>query len=146
VTSLALDRLTGPLQHRSFERYSGQRLYRRASELKDEGLGEKDRGLITTYVWALANLRDHFPFWNADIERLDAHTALFRTMSLVLVLTAVLEFFHFDWTWGFVSTGTAIISFFIFIHLRWQRLQTVYEYYVALHAVSESSVLTANGK
>jgi hypothetical protein len=70
-------------------------------------LGEKDRGLITTYVWALANLRDHFPFWNADIERLDAHTALFRTMSLVLVLTAVLEFFHFDWTWGFVSTGTA---------------------------------------
>jgi hypothetical protein len=30
--------------------------------------------------------------------------------------------------------------------LRWQRLQTVYEYYVALHAVSESSVLTANGK
>jgi len=92
VTSLALDRLTGPLQHRSFETYSGQRLYGRASELKNACLSEKDRDLLPTYTWALASVRNHFPIWSADIERLDAYTALFRSMSLVLALTAFLEF------------------------------------------------------
>jgi len=145
VTSLALDRLTGTLQHRSFERYSGQRLYRRASELKDECLGEKDRALLPTYIWALANVRNHFPVWSADIERLDAHTALFRSMSLVLVFTAFLEFCRSDWKWGFASTSGAAISFLVFKHLRWQRIQTVYEYYVALHAISEGDRVDPHG-
>jgi hypothetical protein len=86
-------------------------------------------------------VRNHLPVWNADVERLDAHTVLFRSMSLVLLVTAVLEFLHFDWKWGFVAITMAIISFFIFKHLRWQRIQAVYEYYIALHAMSQTPIL-----
>ncbi|MFZ0319939.1 MAG: hypothetical protein WAL56_12520 [Candidatus Sulfotelmatobacter sp.] len=137
VTSLALDRLTARVQLDWFEQSFGLRLFRRAVELMNQCLEEGDGGLIRPYAWALANIRNDFPAWAADIERLDAHSALFRSMCLVLGLTALLEFFHRDWVWGLGSTGAALIAFFIFKHLRWQRLQTVYEYYIALHAISE---------
>jgi hypothetical protein len=58
-------------------------------------------------------------------------------MSLVLVFTASVEFCRSDSKWGFASICLAVISFFILKHLRWQRIQMVYEYYVALHAISE---------
>jgi hypothetical protein len=119
LTSLFLDRLTGSLQHRHYEKYSGRALYRRACELSAEDLSDKDRHLLPTYTWALATVQNYFPVWNADVKRLDAHTALFRSMTLVLVITGFLELYGEFGRAGAVRAGAAwvgaILSFLIFI-------------------------------
>ena len=139
VTSLALDRLTAQVQHRWFKKFH-QRLLSRTSELMNQCLEEGDRGLVRPLAWALANIRNDFPAWAADVERLDAHSALFCSMCLVLTLTALLEFYHGERIWGLCSTGAAVISLFIFGILRWQRIHSVFECYIALHAISRKGV------
>ena len=146
VTSLALDHLTARFQRKWFKKFD-KRVLSRAVELRNQCLDEGDRELVRPLAWALANIRNDFPAWAADVERLDAHSALFCSMCLVLTLTALLEFCHGEWIWGLYSTGAAVISFSIFGILRWQRVHSVFECYIALHAISRKGVsLDKHGK
>jgi hypothetical protein len=130
MTSLILDHLTGSFQHRLYERSEGRDLYNRASELLKQNVSHRDRSLIGVYAWACASVRDRSPLWRVDIDRLDAHTALFRGMCFVFAITGLFEFRHLHPIRGILGLVGAGLCFWIFKHLRWQRIGTVYKYFI----------------
>ena len=144
VVSVSLDRFTERRQHRAFQRTSGAGVFKRASELRDIHLPAPDRRLIPTYLWARSSVRALSSAWASEIDRLDAHTALFRSMTLVFALAAFVGFFveprythsfiHNPWHISLIFLVIAAVCFLMFKHLRWQRIQMVYQYCIVLNA------------
>lgn len=139
LLGFGIDRLYDATQQSSFERFYGRELYQRVMQLKREQLAAEDEKLIGAYRWALTNIRVRFPAWVADIDRMSAHTALFRSLTLIAIFGAVAEGVKRAWLQGILSAVIAVIYVRMYQHLRWRSIRIVYEYYVALNAIPKSS-------
>jgi hypothetical protein len=146
VAGFAVDRLYDAMQQRAFERFYGRELYNRVMSLKKSQLSAEDANLISGYRWALTNIRMRFPAWAADIDRMTAHTALFRSMTLIAAVTTVVVLAKKAWIGALLGAITTAISIRLYQHLRWQSIRTVYEYYVALNAVPRRVVAVQSGE
>jgi hypothetical protein len=138
-SSMALDRVYDTVQQRTFERFYGRNVYQRARKLKAEQLADPDVDLIGTYRWALISVRFLSPAWALELDRMAAHTALFRSMTLIIALTTIVQLVHKQWPAGAARAVLALRSIKIYQNLRWRNIQTVYEYYIALACTLESN-------
>jgi hypothetical protein len=145
-SSAALDRLLDAVQQRSFERFYGRDIYQRARELKAQQLPEQDVSLIGTYRWALTSVRFLSPAWALELDRMAAHTALFRSMTLIVALTAIVQLGHKQWLASTMCAVLAAICTRIYQSLRWRNIRTVYEYYIALQSLSPKLRLQKKGE
>jgi hypothetical protein len=135
VAGFAVDRLFDSWQHRTFERHHGRELHGRVTQLKAAQLSAEDARLITAYRWALTNIRARFPAWAADIDRTTAHTALFRSMTVIAFATTAALFAKAEWKAALFSALVTAICIRLYQHLRWRGIRMVYEYYIGLNAV-----------
>jgi len=137
TASTSLTRISDPFWQLTFQRSYGRSIIDRARELMHKELPDEDLDLIGSYRWALASVRYLSPSWATDLDRMTAHTALFRSMTLVITFTAIVELVHTKWMGGVACLILAACSVSIYQKLRWKNIQTVYEYYIALHALSK---------
>ena len=135
VAGAVLDRIWDPLQSRAFERYFGKALVDRTRERMSQSLSPADTGLISPFRWAITNVRASFPVWAADLDRLSAHTALFRSMTVLATLTTLVVLGKRLWISSLLCALLATVCLFMYRMLRWTNLRTVFEYYIALAAL-----------
>jgi len=64
-----------------------------------------------------------------------AHTALFRSMTLITAIITVAVLAKHAWIAALTSAFTTLICIRLYQNLRWRSIRTVYEYYIALNAL-----------
>ena len=143
VAGFAIDRVFDRTQHRFFNRHHGRELYNRVIQLKDAQLSAADSPLITGYRWALTNIRSRFPSWGTDVDRMTAHTALFRSMTLIAGFVTLSLLLKRSWFPAFLCAFTTGICLQLYLNLRWRSIRIVYEYYLALQALPPGSPLVS---
>ncbi len=135
VAGFAIDRFFDATQQRAFERSHGRELYQRVNQLKTTQMSIEDSSLISGYRWALMNIRTRFPAWGIEIDRMTAHTALFRSMTLIAGVVTLAVLVKRLWVPALLCVLTTAICILLYKHLRWRSIKIVYEYYIALQAL-----------
>jgi hypothetical protein len=103
-------------------------LYVRAGALKEAELGTSN---VTTYKWARMTLQSHAAGAMQEIDRLEADSKFFRSVTVVLVIVA-LAFggsitTHLGSGWGSLLLAIFVyLCFWRFSNLRWKATEAAY--------------------
>jgi hypothetical protein len=103
-------------------------LYRQASALKDAALGKSN---VTTYKWARMTLQLHAAGALQEIDRLEADSKFFRSVTVVLLIVAaafggaITSQVGTAWG-GLLLVIFVYLSFWRFSNLRWKAAEAAY--------------------
>jgi hypothetical protein len=123
---------------------SEDQLYEHAGTLKDKALGENN---VSNYKWARMCLRLRNASAMQEIDRLEADSKFFRSVTVVLLIAAI-EFAgaimsHLGTGWG-VSLWVifVLLSFWRFSNLRWKAAEAAYLAIVSLEPNADIAAVT----
>lgn len=97
-----------------------------------DGLSPDEQKSVSLYKWAEAQVRVHSPSAAAEIDRAQAESKFFRTLTAVLGVSAAAGFLGGDGTQLVVSAALMPISVQRFFKLRLSATEMAYRYYVVL--------------
>lgn len=120
---------------------SEDQLYKHAGTLKDRALGENN---VTNYKWARMSLRLRNASAMQEIDRLEADSKFFRSVTVVILIAfagAIMS--HMGTRRGMSLSGIfVLLSFWRFSNLRWKAAEAAYLAIIALEANAERAVVT----
>jgi hypothetical protein len=123
----------------AYRRRRGDRLYKYVGELKQRSLGDHSN-ITNVYKWARATVRLQSASATQEIDRLEADSKFFRSMTVVLVIfiAAVARRGTL-----LVSSVLLLLSFWRFCNLRWKCTGTAYLCVAVMEANPASREKTA---
>jgi hypothetical protein len=89
---------------------------------------------VSVYEWAEANLRLHSPAAAAEVDRTQAESKFFRTLTAVAIVAAAAGFLSGEGTQLVVSLLLLPVAVRRFFDLRLKATQLAYRYYVIIRA------------
>lgn len=117
------------------KRRNGDNLLDYATSVKNESLG-KNRQITNTLQWASAIVRLESPNASIEIDRLDADSKFFRSITMVLFFIFIALSFRSVWYISLGCFGLMLLTFWRYAERRWKRTQLTYTYYVAIERAS----------
>jgi hypothetical protein len=122
-----------PLYKLSYVRWharTGDQIYGHAGKLKAKELGAND---VTTYKWARMSIRLRNASAMQEIDRLEADSKFFRSVTIVLLISPCIITSYRGTFWG-VSLWALLVllAFLRFANLRWKAAEAAYVAIVAL--------------
>ena len=118
-----------------YKRRHGDHLYHYACTIKADALGRDDK-ISNTYKWARAFIRLRSAESATEIERLEADSKFFRSVSVVLPVAAIVFAAKGGWIISLAAAAMTILSFWRFVDLRWKCTQATYLFLAMLQAQS----------
>jgi hypothetical protein len=142
VGAVVLDRV----YDRTFVKYKrrhGDHLYNYARKLKANVLGRED-SVANAYKWARANVRLRGADGAIEIDRLEADSKFFRSVSVVLGVSTIVFATEAGWRIWLTSAVLTVLSCWRFADLRWKGTETAYLCLVVLETGRAGQANTAH--
>jgi hypothetical protein len=126
-----------------FHPYTNESAYRCATAIRDHLISEGEHQALNTFQWARAVLMALFPEAAADVQALEADSKFFRSLLVVLVLSASVLFAQ-----GHLGAGGLALAFLAPCFARYyeRRLKSTtqaYIYIVSLHRLGKLQPMVA---
>lgn len=96
---------------------------------------ETDPSGSSYYDWCLSAIRLSAPDGAQEVDRLQADSKFFRSMSLVFLVAIVVSVRVEPFPYGAVAAVLTLFSVWRFCTLRWTATKRVYEYYLLSRAI-----------
>lgn len=108
-----------------YKRRHGDHLYNYARKLKANVLGDKDN-IANAYKWARTNVRLRNGNGTTEIDRLEADSKFFRSVSVVLGVSTIVFATGGGWKISLASALLTVLSCWRFADLRWKCTESAY--------------------
>ncbi len=98
-----------------------------------------DASIANPYKWGRTNVRQFSEAGAREIDRLDADSKFFRSVTVVLAILAGVSYAQDFPLWiRWASAGMMVLSFWRFADLRWKSVETACLHYVVLQGIRPS--------
>jgi hypothetical protein len=122
--------------YRKYQRKKGSKLKSYAEAIKREQLAEGNND-IDVFRWATAVLRLQGSAAIAEIDRIEAVSKFFRSITVVFLVLCIVIVIKSTWITLLPVTGLLLLSMWRFMEQRWKRSVATYEHYIALMKLSK---------
>ena len=114
--------------------------YDRATKLRDQSLGVIDAtGTLNAFQWSKARLLLEQPIALARVERFEADSKFFRSLSVLLTLVAAVSAIRSSWGLTLIAVVLTLLALWRYIDQRDKSIAYAYRYVIMLEAMKPSA-------
>lgn len=115
--------------YRKHKRKRGDKLKEFAETIKKSQLGDADE-IINTFRWATASLRIRSDAAISEVDRVEAVSKFFRSITVVLFITCIYVTYKDIWIAIIPCLVLMLLSFWRYMEQRWRRTVLTYEFFI----------------
>ncbi len=120
-----------------FNPYTNESAYQCAAAIRDELVLESERCALNPFQWSRALLTALYPEAAAEVQALEADSKFFRSLLVVLTLSAGVFFWTHHRTAGFIALAFLAPCFARYYERRLKSTTQAYIYIVTLHRLGK---------